>query len=227
MRQRRNRGTTVPEVRVEYRDIGEVTPYEHNPRDNEAAVQSVARSIESFGFLVPLVVDAEGVIVAGHTRYTAAIQLGLTSVPTISAAHLTQEQIDAFRLIDNKVSELARWDFDLLAGEIGKLQNSGIDLTQFGWSQGELDCFSDVVAEDCLSAGAASSLENDERQRRVARRAPANTRFVLGEFVLFLPTEAYRRWANQVRIENDYDEAAIAEWVKDTLGITPYLERGH
>ena len=113
-------------VSVQYRDIGEITPYERNPRDNEAAVQSVANSIRTFGFVVPIIVDRQGVIVAGHTRYEAALSLGLTEVPIIQAIHLSNQQIKQFRIIDNKVSELARWDFDLLSSELSALQDSGL-----------------------------------------------------------------------------------------------------
>ena len=93
--------------------LNELTPYEKNPRKNDDAVKYVAASIEQFGFKVPVVIDAAGVIVAGHTRYKAAKRLGLESVPCIVADDLNEEQIRAFRLADNKVGEVAEWDIDL------------------------------------------------------------------------------------------------------------------
>lgn len=87
--------------------IDQLTPYDHNPRQNDGAVDAVAASIKNFGFKVPVVIDRERVIVAGHTRYKAAKKLGLESVPCIVADDLTDEQIRAFRLADNKVGELA------------------------------------------------------------------------------------------------------------------------
>lgn len=87
--------------------LGEIKPYENNPRKNDDAVDAVAASIKEFGFKVPIVIDSNGVIVAGHTRYKAAKKLKLKTVPCIEANDLTDDQIKAFRLADNKVSELA------------------------------------------------------------------------------------------------------------------------
>lgn len=112
--------------------LSEIRPYEKNPRRNDAAVQYVANSIREFGFKVPIVIDKGGTIVCGHTRYKAAASLGLTEVPCIMADDLTPEQIKAFRLADNKVGELAEWDFDLLAKELNGLD---MDMTAFGFAE--------------------------------------------------------------------------------------------
>lgn len=117
--------------------IDEITPYENNPRNNEAAVKAVAASIREFGFKVPIVIDSNGVIIAGHTRHKAALQLGLETVPAIRADDLTDEQVQAFRLADNKTAELAEWDFDKLNAELAEL--SGIDMSQFGFEPTEPD----------------------------------------------------------------------------------------
>lgn len=111
--------------------IDQLTPYDHNPRQNDGAVDAVAASIKNFGFKVPIVIDADRVIVAGHTRFKAAKKLGLESVPCIVADDLTEEQIRAFRLADNKVGELAGWDFDLLNMELAGIEE--LDMTQFGF----------------------------------------------------------------------------------------------
>lgn len=87
--------------------IEEIKEYENNPRNNDNAVEYVARSIKDFGFKIPIIVDKNNVIVAGHTRYKAAKELNLTEVPCIVADDLTDEQIKAFRLVDNKSAELA------------------------------------------------------------------------------------------------------------------------
>jgi len=83
--------------------INDLTPYENNPRKNDKSVDYVANSISQFGFKVPIVIDSNGVIVAGHTRYKAAVKLKMETVPCIVADDLTEEQIRAFRLVDNKV----------------------------------------------------------------------------------------------------------------------------
>ena len=93
--------------------LEEVHPYKNNPRKNDNAVDAVAASIRQYGFLVPLVISAEHEIIAGHTRYKAAGRLGLSTVPCVIADELTEDQIKAFRLADNKVGELAQWDTGL------------------------------------------------------------------------------------------------------------------
>ena len=112
--------------------IGDIIPYEKNPRKNDEAVKYVAESIKNFGFKVPIVIDKNNVIVAGHTRYKASKQLGLKEVPCIVADDLTEEQIKAYRLADNKVAEQAGWDFELLDKELDELCN--YDMTDFGFS---------------------------------------------------------------------------------------------
>ena len=113
------------------KSITEITPYEKNPRKNDEAVEYVANSIKEFGFKVPIVIDKNGVIVAGHTRYKAAQKLGLENLPCIIADDLTEEQVKAFRLADNKVGEVAEWDFDLLSDELDGIFD--IDMSEFGF----------------------------------------------------------------------------------------------
>ena len=110
--------------------IGEIHPYQKNPRKNEQAVGAVAESIRQYGFLVPLVISADHEIITGHTRYKAAQQLGLETVPCVIADELTPEQIKAFRLVDNKVGELSQWDMDLLPLELADI---AADLSVFGF----------------------------------------------------------------------------------------------
>ena len=116
-------------MEIQEKQINELKPYEKNPRKNDAAVEYVANSIKEFGFKVPIVIDKSGVIVCGHTRYKAAQRLKLKTVPCIIADDLTDEQIKAFRLADNKVSEKAEWDFDLLSEELDGIFD--IDMEEF------------------------------------------------------------------------------------------------
>ena len=94
--------------------VDKLVPYENNPRNNTEAIQYVANSIKEFGFKVPLVIDSDNIVICGHTRLLAAKQLGLKDVPCVVADDLTDEQIKAFRLADNKVGEIATWDLDKL-----------------------------------------------------------------------------------------------------------------
>lgn len=118
------------ELKIEYVDIDSIKPYENNPRNNDEAVEYVKKSIKEFGFKVPMVIDKNNVIVAGHTRYRASLELGIEEIPCIIADDLTEEQIKAFRLADNKVSEYAKWDDELLNIE---LQDIDIDMSDFGF----------------------------------------------------------------------------------------------
>lgn len=111
----------------------DLTPYANNPRNNDAAVRAVAASIREFGFKVPIVIDSNNVIVAGHTRHRAAQLLQLDTVPCIRADDLTEEQVQAFRLADNKTAELAEWDDDKLAVELAQLKD--IDMSAFGFDE--------------------------------------------------------------------------------------------
>lgn len=111
--------------------VADLIPYERNPRKNDNAVEAVAASIRRFGFLVPLVIGADNVIVAGHTRLKAAKKLGMKTVPCVVADDLTDEEMKAFRLADNKVAELAEWDMELLPLELADLT---VDMTDFGFA---------------------------------------------------------------------------------------------
>lgn len=120
----------------------DLKPYENNPRNNEGAIEVVANSIKEFGFKVPIVVDKNNVIVAGHTRYLAADTLGLEEVPVIVADDLTPAQIKAFRLADNKTAEKASWDFGKLGDELKELlelDDAKFNMTDFGFGEFELD----------------------------------------------------------------------------------------
>lgn len=116
-------------MNVEMWPVERLRPYVNNPRKNDKAVKKVAESIQKFGFNVPITVDKDGVIATGHTRLKAAILLGMTEVPVIVLADLNEEQINAWRLVDNKTSEIAEWDFDKLKEELKKIKD--IDLSSF------------------------------------------------------------------------------------------------
>ena len=130
--------------------IKEIKPYKNNPRNNKVAIEPTANSIEKFGFRVPIIVDKNYEIVAGHTRYEAAKMLGLENVPCIIDDDPSPEKIKAFRLADNKVAELAGWDFELLEAE---LEEINIDMSIFGFDVPEdmmENDFSEVNSEICL-----------------------------------------------------------------------------
>lgn len=117
--------------------LDQIIPYENNPRNNDNAVDAVARSIEEFEIQQPIVLDKNNVIIVGHTRYKAARKLGLKTFPCVIAENLSEEKVKAYRLADNKVGELAEWDEVLLMSELDDIE---FDMSEFG--------FDDIVEED-------------------------------------------------------------------------------
>lgn len=137
--------------------ISELKEYENNPRlINDEAIDRVAASIKEFGFKVPIIVDEDNVIVAGHTRKLAAQSIGMEEVPVIIADDLTEEQIKAFRLADNKVAEFSEWDFELLYSEMETLD---IDMDLFGFDEELPDIDIDDVFSEDESAPAVNKLK--------------------------------------------------------------------
>ena len=141
------------------RNVDELKPYDNNPRSNGPAVEKVAASIKSFGFKVPIVIDKDGVIVAGHTRLMAAKELGLKKVPCIVADDLTEAQVKAFRLADNKVSEFSGWDFEKLAGLACIDIDGQIDMSAFGFA----DARGENSADDFFEGMPTSEHHNEKK----------------------------------------------------------------
>lgn len=124
----------MDKLKIEYINIEKLIPYINNPRLNDGAVDKVASSIKNFGFKNPIIIDEDNEIIAGHTRLKAARKLGLDEVPTIKVEDLTETQIKAFRIADNKTSEFAEWDFGLLEIEL-----EGLDDEFTGFEELELE----------------------------------------------------------------------------------------
>lgn len=125
-------------MKIEMKSVTEIKPYPSNPRNNDGAVEAVARSIKEFGFRQPVVVDEDGTIVVGHTRWKAAQHLGLTTVPVHVAMDLTPEQAKAYRIADNQTSNISDWDLDLLPLELTALKDLNVDLSLLGFDEDEL-----------------------------------------------------------------------------------------
>jgi site-specific DNA-methyltransferase (adenine-specific) len=123
----------VKEWQVEWLDVAALTPYAKNPRKNDNTVPYLKNSIQRFGFKVPLVIGKDGTVVTGHTRLKAALELGMNRVPCVRADDLTDEQIKAFRLVDNKIQELSGWDFTALEEEFAALGDA-FDMGDFGFT---------------------------------------------------------------------------------------------
>ena len=150
-------------VKVIAMAVKDLVPYANNPRNNEAAVDTVAKSIKEFGFTNPIVVDSDNVVINGHTRLLAAEKLGLEKVPVIRKEDLTPEQVKAFRLVDNKTSELSGWDFEKLDAEIAELQAMDFDMSEFEFESSHnfnAEAYSDFF-EDASSQSQAQEQSQD------------------------------------------------------------------
>ncbi len=190
-------------MQVHYKKTSDLIPYVNNPRKNDHVVDFVASSIKNFGFKVPIIVDANNEIVAGHTRLKASQKLGLEEVPVIVADDLTEEQIRAFRIADNKTAEGAEWDKELLALEIEGLDE--YDFQEFGFSQKELDKIFEDGQEDLVytdkvvlpdytpkkdSPPPVESLADTSKAEELLREVRASG--VEGELLEFLELASYR-----------------------------------
>lgn len=113
--------------------ISDIKPYPNNPRKNDDAVTATANSIKEFGWQQPIIVDKDNIIIAGHTRYKAAKQLNMDTVPVVVAKNLSKEQVKAYRLADNKTGEIAVWDYEFLDDELANIID--FDMQDFGFEQ--------------------------------------------------------------------------------------------
>ena len=152
-------------LKVEYWDVDAVIPYASNPRNNDSAVLAVKSSIEEFGFVNPVLVDGEGVLIAGHTRLKAAVELGLKKVPVVVADHLSDKQVRAFRIIDNSTTSIAEWNEELLKLEMENLpevdfQKYGLDIDMPQLFEKNIDAYFEQTQE--YSGGVEASDEDDD-----------------------------------------------------------------
>ena len=192
--------------------VDEIIPYEKNPRKNEEAVQYVRNSIEQFGFRVPIIIDKDGVILAGHTRLLAAKELGLEKVPCIVAEGLTEEQVRAFRIADNKTGEIAVWDLELLDEELKNIFD--IDMSAFGFD------LSDIPEEEMSHADIYTKKMN------IPQYEPTGDEVDLSELVDTGKTETLIGEINDADIPEDIKgflrEAAHRHSVFDYRNIAEY-----
>jgi len=152
--------------------IEEIIPYERNPRKNDHAVEIVARSIKEFGFNVPILLDADNIIISGHTRLKAAKKLGLKEVPVIYKTDLEPHQVGAFRLMDNKSGEMANWDRELLGEELSALQDADIDMNITGFSDEEIAKLIDEISfekDDLATEPLEEGYDGSESQIRMVQ----------------------------------------------------------
>ena len=201
-------------------DITQIKPYENNPRFNDNAIDPLVKSIEQFGFLVPIVVDKDGVIITGHTRYEASKKLGLEQVPVIYATHLSDDKVKAFRLADNRLSQNATWNEDLLQKELTTIQNMGFDLQLTGFNKDEIDCLVGFVTECTLDEldyeSVCGAIEQETLNSTSGNKIPFN----LGGFFKFKVAKAdYLAWEEEL-LKKYGNQKDASTYLKQLLGFT-------
>lgn len=202
-------------LKIIERNISEIYPYENNPRNNDSAVEYVANSIKEFGFKVPIVIDKNGVIVAGHTRYKACKKLGIIEVPCIIADDLTEEQIKAYRLADNKVSELASWDNELLKVELDELYGIFV-MEDFGFPV-QIENIDLALTED-IEAEEPFAKELDEANNYIVLEFNTETDWDTAQRVFGLTRVQTNEKNPNIRrhgIGRVIDGKKIMDWIKD------------
>jgi hypothetical protein len=214
---------------IESLPLDALQPYPNNPRDNRAAIDALKQSILQFGFRVPVVIDRNRVIVAGHTRVEAMKQLraefpgeeAYEEVACVVADDMTDEQVKAFRLVDNKTAQLATWDFDKLSEEMAGLVDVGLDLTTFGWTREELDCLQNVVAADCLNGTFNDGVSGaaDQGSSLGAHRDGQSVRISIADLAFYVLREDYDTWADELRRTHNYDLDRMLDVLADNMGL--------
>ncbi|UDN56672.1 ParB N-terminal domain-containing protein [Clostridioides sp. ES-S-0010-02] len=156
---------------VVYLNLEDIKPYENNPRNNEYAVEKVVNSIKEFGFNNPITIDKNNIIVTGHTRYEASKILGLKQVPCMVLEDLTDEEIRAYRLADNKVGEFSDWEFDKLTKELAEIEN--IDMSNLGFNIHMFEDLGVIDADFILD----EELEEKEKKAKIVKCPHCNEEF--------------------------------------------------
>lgn len=172
--------------------LSSIKPYANNPRNNEAAVEGVMRSIERLGYIAPIVVDENMEVLAGHTRYAACTNLNKVDVDVLIARGLTEEQKIAYRLADNRLGENAKWDESKLADELRLLQEFGFDLGGTGFDASELDCLLDTISADCLDDLTVSNVCGDVLEKPPS--AQKTVRVSIGAHRFMVSLDTYNEW---------------------------------
>jgi len=214
---RRGQMPTVPEsfrpslagaLTIENLPVKDLRRYQNNPRLHpKAQIDKLVRAIDEFGFLIPVLIDSQNNVLAGHARLEAADQLSLPCVPCVRASHLTETQKRTFIILDNRITEEAKWDFQLLAKEIEFLQDEGIDLTTTGFEIPEIEMIFDAVTPNTCNAATDDVLPSLASGKVITR--PGDL-WILGDHRLFCG-EARRRESFEALLSGETAQLAFVD----------------
>lgn len=195
---------------LEFLAPGDLIPYIRNSRaHSEAQVAQIAGSIREFGFLSPVVIGPDNGILAGHARILAAFKLGLEQVPCVRAEHLTESQRRAYIIADNRLAELATWDRDMLALELGDLKDVEFSIEVVGFTDDDLDAL-----RGSLEDGFDESQPDGTEQRE-----PYDTMLTLGPYRVPVERDKFTRWEEQIRATVGFEKDAILAEMARRMGL--------
>ena len=195
-----------------------ITPYARNPRQNESAVSVVAASIAEFGFRQPIVVDENGIIIVGHTRFLAAERLGLTRVPVHVAEGLSENQVKAYRIADNKTGEAADWMPDLLALELKDLTEGGYNPELTGFTAAEIAELTEAPNFDG-ALGGGENAEGYTEAPDAEQSDQASVGMSLGRFRFTIERAGYEAWLEEIYQRVGMNEDEVTTELKRRLGL--------
>ena len=175
---------------MQYLEIDKIVPYARNPRKNQD-IDKVASSIKEYGFQQPLVLDKDNIIIVGHTRFSAAKKLGLKKIPCLIADKLTESQVKAYRIADNRVAEESKWDNELLNLELIELQKDNIDLENLGFESAELE---KIYSSDVPLFVEPQQQETQETPLEIEDFIPSQVRMIQ----LFLNSESEPKFKDMI-----------------------------
>jgi DNA modification methylase len=193
---------------IEHLPVKDLRPYQNNPRLHpKAQIDKLVRAIDEFGFLIPVLIDNQNNVLAGHARLEAADQLSLPCVPCIRASHLTETQKRTFIILDNRLTEEAEWDFQLLAKEIEFLRDEGIDLTTTGFEIPEIEMIFDAVTPNTCNPATDDVLPSLAPGKVITR--PGDL-WILGDHRLFCG-DARRRESFEFLLSGETAQLAFVD----------------
>lgn len=184
-------------LNVEWLPLDQIKPYERNPRKNDKAVAEVAKYIEKYGWRQPIVVDAKGIIIVGHTRWKAARKLRLETVPVHTAKDLSAEEVKAYRIADNRSHEKSDWDDEKLVAELLDLRELGCDMADTGFTDSEVDKMLDDMAEELEPPEVEFATELDEESNYVVLKFDRDIDFLNIQTLLGLKSVRNRTYSGK------------------------------
>jgi ParB/Sulfiredoxin domain len=216
----KNSGVVIPYQLIPFlRDIETITPYYKNPKSHKTVARLVV-SIRKHGFNVPITVDINGVIITGHGRLIAAIELGMTKVPVMVMDHLTDEEIKTYRISDNTAGEESTWDEENRRSELLTLKEMGADLSATGYTLEEIDCLLDPVDINCLDDLDINAICGNIEQIKPKKKGREEVYIRVGEYKYPVIMPVYEKWLRGITDSVGFETESVMGVVLDRLGIT-------